>query len=192
MFIFFTIVLIAIGLSMDTFSMSLSYGMFLNNKKEIIKISIVVGIFHFFMPYLGMLLGTNITRLLLINDFRLIGILLMIITIEIAISLIKKDEFEPLNSYKEILLYAFTVSLDSFTTGIGLNLFNQNIFLITMTFFIFSFLSTYVGLSLGNKIKEKYGLIAKFIGLLILLLLSLYYLIKWNNNKILWNNKDIW
>ena len=38
MFTFFTLLLIAVGLSMDTFSLSLSYGMLNINKKDIYKI----------------------------------------------------------------------------------------------------------------------------------------------------------
>ena len=53
----FIILIIAVSLSMDTFSLSLAYGM-LKLKNSIIKqISITVGIFHFFMPLLGDFLG---------------------------------------------------------------------------------------------------------------------------------------
>ena len=56
------IILLAFGLSMDAFSLSLIYGT-LNLDKEIEKImSISVGIFHFFMPILGYKIGEIVLR----------------------------------------------------------------------------------------------------------------------------------
>ena len=46
-----------IGLSMDAFSLSLSLGTTNPSKKNIIKTSLTVSIFHFIMPILGYLLG---------------------------------------------------------------------------------------------------------------------------------------
>ena len=46
----FLLFIIAISLSMDAFSLSLAYGTLDINKKEIITLSIIVGIYHFFMP----------------------------------------------------------------------------------------------------------------------------------------------
>ncbi len=177
MFIFFTVILIAICLSMDTFSMSLSYGLFINNKKEIIKLSLLVGIFHFIMPILGMNVGTSLKKIILMKDSLIIGILLMIIAIEMLWSIIKKEEYEPLNSLKEKIIFAFTVSIDSFTTGIGLKSFHINFLVITSIFFIISFIFTFLGLSMGNIIRNKYGTTAKLIGCILLFFISIYYLI---------------
>ncbi len=176
MFIFFTIIVIAIGLSMDTFSMSLSYGMFIKNKKEILNISLLVGIFHFIMPFLGVIVGSNIKKIISLNDSLLIGILLLIISLNMLWSMIKKEEYEPLTLLKEKILFAFTVSIDSFTTGIGIKSFHENIFIITFIFFTISFTFTYIGLLLGNTITEKIGIASKFIGFALLLITSYYYL----------------
>ena len=44
------ILLIAVALSMDTFSLSLGLGTYNLNKKKIYQISITVGLMHFLMP----------------------------------------------------------------------------------------------------------------------------------------------
>ena len=46
--IFFTIVLIGISLSMDAFSLALVYGTYSLVKKDILLLSVIVGLFHFF------------------------------------------------------------------------------------------------------------------------------------------------
>ena len=44
------VMLIAISLSMDAFSLSLAYGTLNLEKKYINLLSIIVGVYHFFMP----------------------------------------------------------------------------------------------------------------------------------------------
>ncbi len=62
------IFIIAISLSMDAFSLSLAYGTINLNKKEINILSIIVGIYHFFMPILGMFIGTFITNFIHVGE----------------------------------------------------------------------------------------------------------------------------
>lgn len=178
MFIFFTILLIAVGLSMDTFSLSLSYGMLNQNKKAILKISLTVGIFHFFMPLLGEIIGEIVTRNIPIKEDLIIGLVFLILTIELIISLFKKEELKPLNSYIEILIFALTVSIDSFTTGIGLDAIEASPILISSIFFIVSSTFTFLGFYLGYKINDLVGNKAKIIGIILLFFLSINYIIK--------------
>lgn len=177
MFIFFTVLLVAISLSMDTFSLSLSYGMFNIKKKEILKISLTVGLFHFFMPILGNCCGNIIIDVLPIELKLLMGIIFLSISFNILLSLFKKEELKPINNIIDIIIFSFTVSIDSFSTGIGLNIFNMSHILISLIFMIVSFLFTFIGLSLGKVLHEKIGKIAEIIGIVILISLSIFYII---------------
>ena len=58
---FFIIILIAISLSMDAFSLSLAYGMEGINNKNKLFLSLTVGIYHFIMPLIGLILSNIIT-----------------------------------------------------------------------------------------------------------------------------------
>ena len=118
---FLLTIIIAIGLSMDSFSLSLSYGMFNITKNTILKISTTVGLFHFIMPLLGNRLGIYLLKILPINSDKLIGIIFIILIIELLLSIIKKEEIKPLKSIIEVILFSFAVSIDSFTTGIGID-----------------------------------------------------------------------
>ena len=51
------IFMLAVGLSMDAFSLSLIYGTLELSKKRCRQMSIIVGIFHFIMPILGYQIG---------------------------------------------------------------------------------------------------------------------------------------
>lgn len=177
MFIFFTILLVAVGLSMDTFSLSLSYGMININKKDIIIISIFVGLFHFFMPLLGNIFGSIILNVIPISERIIIGIIFLIISFELIISLFKKEDIKPINNYFDIILFSITVSIDSFSTGLALDVFNTSNILVAIIFMIISFIFTYIGLNLGKNLHDFIGKRAEYIGILILLSLSIFYLI---------------
>ena len=51
------IVIIAISLSMDAFSLALAYGTLQLPPKRIFLLTIIVGIYHFIMPIIGRLMG---------------------------------------------------------------------------------------------------------------------------------------
>lgn len=75
------------------------------------------------------------------------------------------------------LTFGLSVSIDSLTTGIGLNAINNNYMQVSTIFAISSFIFTYLGLKLGNKLSEKYGYYSTIFGGSLLIILGIYYLI---------------
>ena len=177
MFIFIQIIIVAISLSMDTFSLSLSYGMINISKDDILKISLCVGLFHFFMPLLGNLFGDFLFHYFFINERTLIGIIFLTISLEIIFSLFKEKNTSSINTLSDILLFSFTVSIDSFVTGTCLDVFNTNYYLVVLCFMVISSFFTFLGLSLGYSIHKRIGVIAQIIGVVLLISLSFFYLI---------------
>lgn len=177
MFIFFTVFIVAISLSMDTFSLSLSYGMLNISKKDVLRISIFVGIFHFLMPLLGNICGEMLFKIIPIEEKTLIGIIFLTISVDIIFSMFKEKEISPIKTIIDILLFSFTVSIDSFATGTCLDVFNMNSLFIVSIFMIVSFLFTYLGLSFGVSLHNKIGKISELIGLILLITLSFFYLV---------------
>ena len=177
MFCFFTVIIVAISLSMDTFSLSLSYGMLNISKKEIFKISLFVGFFHFFMPLLGNSFGELLFKYISLNERALVGIIFLVISVDLIFSLFKKKEVSPIKSIIDILFFSITVSIDSFITGMCLDVFCLNSFIIELIFMIISFVFTFIGLYIGYYIHNKIGIIAEIIGIILLISLSFFYLI---------------
>lgn len=168
--------MIAISLSMDTFSLSIIYGTLGMNKKEILKLSILVGIFHFFMPLLGDLVGEVILNYLPIEASTFAGIIFFVIAFQMIVSLFKNEEVKKLTTLSSLLLFAFTVSIDSFSVGIGLSAIHINHIFATTIFMCISFIFTFLGLYMGKKLKNYFGKIATLLGSIILLILSIYYI----------------
>ena len=85
------VIIIAISLSMDAFSLALAYGTLNLNKKDIYKLSLVVGFYHFFMPLLGLFFG-NIILKYVSNPNFLVFVILFIIGIEMIYETFKEEK----------------------------------------------------------------------------------------------------
>ena len=171
---FLIILILAISLSMDAFSLSLAYGTLGIQKKDRYTISAITGAFHFIMPLLGYIIGTNTIDKLKINpDFITAGVLL-IIGSQMIIETFKEEEIKALKT-PQFFLFAFAVSLDSFTVGLTLDEFSKNITLSAITFAICSCTFTFLGVSLGNKIEKLVGKIATLTGGIILILIGIIF-----------------
>mgnify|MGYP002623453738 CR=1 FL=1 len=172
------IFIIAISLSMDAFSLSLAYGTISLSKREINLLSIIVGLYHFFMPILGMLFGRFITSKVHLGGDLLVLIIFSFIGINMIIESLKKEE--KINKMKigEMILFGFAVSIDSFSIGIGINNISNNFLLCSIIFSITSAFFTYIGLKLGNKLNQLIGKISTIIGGSILIILGIVYVLK--------------
>lgn len=173
-----TIFLIAVSLSMDAFSLALIYGTQSISKKDKTLISLIVGIYHFVMPLIGLGIGLFITNKIIINTNILVGIILSLIAIEMIISSFKEKEEKFLLSIPGYLLFGLSVSIDSLTTGIGFPAITDYYILSALTFSITSLIFTFLGLNLGNILNKKYGKISTIIGGTILLVIGLLYIFK--------------
>lgn len=172
---FFTTLIIGISLSMDAFSLALIYGTQSISKKNKIILSIIVGIYHFVMPLLGVFLGNIILKYLVINLSIVVSIIFLFIGIEMIVSSIKDDSHDFVVSIFGFLIFGLSVSIDSFTTGIGLNVINNNYLEVSSIFCIVSGSFTYLGLILGNKLGSIFGKLSTIIGGVILIILGIIY-----------------
>lgn len=165
---------IGIGLSMDTFSLSLSIGTTNPNNRSIVKTSITVGFFHFFMPIIGYIIGLYFNTK--INNTNILtSIIFILLAIEIYRN--RNEKEKSILTIINILLIALSVSLDSFSVGIALGLNNELIYIASTIFSIISSIFTYLGLTLGKKLNSKYKNISTYIGIILLILVALKYLI---------------
>ena len=95
------ILLLALAVSMDAFSLSLIYGVMINSKKKKFILAIMVGIFHFFMPLLGNIVGTKIFTIISLSNKIIAFFLFMILGLNMVLEkeTVNVDKF----SIKEFL-----------------------------------------------------------------------------------------
>lgn len=166
----------AIGLSMDAFSLALAYGTTKIQINKKIILSLTVGIFHFFMPKIGGILSTELLLNYVAKANYIVGIIFIILAIEMFLS--KNDKKKgTITNIISIIIFAFTVSIDSFSVGIALSLTTKNISTACFIFASVSTIFTFLGVELGNKIAKRFENKAEYVGIIILFLLGIKYLI---------------
>lgn len=171
-----TIIMVAVGLSMDAFSLSILYGTLNFNKRKTLSLAGSVGVFHFFMPLFGNSLGLFLLDILPIKSNVMVGIIFFVISIQMLISIFKDEDIVELKNFFSIIIFAFTVSIDSFSAGIGLSMLCNNRLIAVSIFSITSFLFTFTGLTIGSRLTDRFGKVSTLVGSAILLILSLIYL----------------
>lgn len=161
---------------MDAFSLAVIYGINKLSKKSEFLLSIIVGIYHFIMPFIGNKIGHIILNYLPIEPNIIVSFIFVMIGIEMVLD--SQDESLKIDNILGMLLFGFAVSIDSFGAGIGLNYLTNHLFLSILYISLTSFTLTYIGLVFGKKIGIKLGKISNILGGVVLILLGIFYLFK--------------
>lgn len=170
-----SILLIGISLSMDTFSLSLTLGTVSENK--LIKIlPLFVGIFHFFMPILGNFIGITLINLLNLASNIILGTVLIVLGINLAIHYFKDETAEININIIGIIIFALSVSIDSFSVGLGINDITNNYYIASIIFALCSAAFTYLGIIIGKYSSKLIGKYAIILGIFLLLILGIFHL----------------
>jgi len=169
---FLTVLIIGISLSMDAFSLALIYGMQGMPQKQKILLSIIVGIYHFIMPLIGLTFGTILDNINLISIDIIASLILIYIGIDLIISTLKREDRLEITK-TGFLIFGLSVSIDSLTVGIGLKAITDNYLISSIVFSLTSLIFTYLGLILGDIIGSKIGKYSKLIGGIILICIAI-------------------
>ena len=171
-----SVFMIAIALSMDTFSLSLGIGTSNISKKRMLFFAVLVGIMHFLMPLLGTFLGQKLVAFFTLKSNFLLGAILIYLAFTMFIEIIHPEEKERNMSIINMFILAISVSIDSFSTGIGLTAITSNKLLAVMIFSSVSFCFTYIGLLIGKYANRLLGIYATIFGAILLIILGLFHL----------------
>ncbi|KGX86455.1 manganese efflux pump MntP [Pontibacillus litoralis] len=160
-----TLSFMAMALGMDAFSVSLGMGLIPLRLRRIALIGVVVGLFHILMPFAGMLVGRFLSNQL--GAYTTIGggILLILLGIQMFRSSLKSDDTPALNPVGfGLLLFATSVSLDSFSVGLSLGISGVRTALTFILFGSVSMMLTWCGLLLGRKVQGFLGTYSEMVG----------------------------
>ena len=177
------IILIAIGLSMDTFAVSITLGLSVKklNVKQLLLPGIYFGLFQAIMPLIGYVAGINFTGKIQYLDHWVAFLLLGFIGGKmIKNSFSKEEEKVSENSFlfMALLLLAIATSIDAFAVGITFSFFNVNVFTTIIIIGLITLIISIVGVKIGNVFGTKYKSKAEFIGGVVLIIIGLRILIE--------------
>ena len=164
----FTLLLIALGLSMDAFAVSVSNGLFYKNfkKSHMFLSSLTFGLFQGLMPAIGFIAGNMLFNFISTFDHWIALILLGFIggnMIKDAMYELKeKDKIntqEKEYTVKTMLLQGVATSIDALAVGISFAALNTNIFIASLSICTITFgiciIGNYIGKKFGHLLKEK-------------------------------------
>ena len=177
-----TIVIVAVGLAMDAFAVSIVSGSAYKqlNVKHALRIAIFFGAFQAFMPLVGALAGLSVREYIEDYDHWIAFGLLSAIGGKMIYESFKikstKEDSNPANILI-LLVLSVATSIDALTIGITLSLLSVSIALaatiIGLTTFLLSYLGVFIGKKFGhffeNKIEALGGLVLIGLGTRILL-----------------------
>lgn len=161
---------------MDAFTLAFSYGIKKVDNKSLIITPIVTGIFHFIMPLMGNIIGIPLFEYTLIKPRYILFLVFLIISIDMFINFFNENPKLRNLNIAGIILFAFSVSFDSFSVGLGINYICSNVVLSVSIFCFVSMLFTFLGFMLGKFLSQKIGKYAFLFGSLVLFIYSLVLL----------------
>ena len=187
MVMFFTLLLMGVGLSMDAFAVSICKGLSMRkvNKKQCLVIGLFFGGFQALMPFIGWVLGSQFEQYITSIDHWIAFILLGFIGGKMVVEAIReKDEavevgkMDPPLDFKEMFILAIATSIDALAVGITFAFLDTPILEAITIIGITTMIISIVGVVIGNYFGGKYKHKAELVGGIILVLLGVRILIQ--------------
>jgi manganese efflux pump family protein len=179
---FIFLVLLGIGLSFDTFAVSVSCGLIDEKIKflQAVRISLFFAFFQALMPVLGYFLGYNIKEYIENIDHWLAFGLLSLLGLKMIWESFKPDEEKNFNphSLKVILSMSLATTIDAFIVGISLAFMSVNLVWSALIIGTVTFLVAMLGMLFGKNIGSYFGKKIEILGGLILIAIGLKILLE--------------
>ena len=171
---FITIVAVAIGLSFDTFAVSLSYGVIQNKIifKKAVRLALVMAFFQSGLLVTGYFLGSFISEIMRAADHWVALILLSVLGFKMIIEGLRKNEKEETKDYSNtmtLISMAIGTSIVAFAVGISFALLSIRIWYSAILIGTVTFLASMTAIRIGKSAGERLGNRVEVIGGLILI-----------------------
>ncbi len=174
---------IAVGLAMDSFSVSLAGGAAL--KENVVKTAVTAGLFfgffQFAMPLIGWAIGVPITQM--IDPFGywiVVGLFFLIGGKMIWESFSGSEEGISLIGQKVLLLLAVATSIDALAVGMSFALIGEAILLPAVIIGVVAFVFSFFGVLAGHKLSSILGNKMQIFGGVILVLIGIKFLLEYS------------
>ncbi len=176
-----SLVLIAIGLAMDAFAVSICKGLAM--KKPSLRSILIIGLwfggFQALMPTIGYFLGTSFHRYIEDIDHWVAFILLVAIGLNMIRESFSDDEgVDDDIGFKVMLLLAIATSIDALAIGISLAMDGSDILTSATVIGVITMVISMVGVKIGSVFGDKYSNKAEFVGGCILVIIGLKILLE--------------
>ena len=184
----FSIILIAIGLAMDCFAISISKGICIRKFHFFytLRMALLFGLFQGVMPLIGFYISSYFADQIKVVDHWIAFILLGFIGVKMIVESFKTGEngHEKTNSIKKhfkwkgLLILAIATSIDALATGVVFAPFPEIIWIAVVTITVASFLFSFVGVIIGAHFGQRFHFKVEALGGAVLIAIGLKILIE--------------
>lgn len=178
------VIFLSIALSMDSFTVSITCGLQKTlTKKRTILLTFSFALFQALLPLLGALLGDVFGIFMSKADHWIAFALLFIMGLKMILegrNFKLKEKIFDVSSLKVIILLSLATSIDAFVVGIGFSMMWtiwQQLIAVAVIFFV-TFLFSFIGVKMGERVYFIKPRIALFLGGAILILIGVKTLIE--------------
>jgi putative Mn2+ efflux pump MntP len=158
-----SVVLIAFGLAIDAFTVSVTYGISITNTlKNALKIALSFGIFQAVMPIVGWLAGLTVVNFVEKFSHWITFCILCCVGIKMIYESRKSSSFleggdkSCIDNYKLFLL-AIATSIDALAIGFAFAFLEITIAFPILIIGLITFILSVVGFSIGDKLTRLFG-----------------------------------
>ncbi len=179
---FIAIFLIAVGLAMDAFAVSLCKGLAL--RKVTLRNMLVAGLwfggFQALMPIIGFYLGVSFYDLISAYDHWVAFFLLFLIGANMVREGLfgEEEEVDADMGVKTMVLLAIATSIDALAIGISFAMTEDSIFLPALVIGVVTLVISMTGVKIGSLFGDRFGKKAEVLGGVILIVIGLKVLLE--------------
>ena len=178
---FVTVVLVAIGLAMDAFAVSIAKGISIerNRRRSAILLAALFGGFQGLMPVIGWLAGLGLRDIIMeVDHWVAFGLLAFIGAKMINDSAKSEGSKEEEVTLLIALVLAVATSIDALMVGLGFAFLETPILIPALIIGAVTFALSYLGFIFGSRMGVIFGRKVKALGGLILILIGIRILIE--------------
>ncbi len=175
------IILIALGLAMDAFAVSLTAATagHLDDKRAIFRLAFHFGLFQFLMPVIGWFFGANLVKYVLAIDHWLAFALLVFVGGHmIHASFYGETSFnrDPSKGWKLVVL-SFATSIDALAVGLTLGVLHIHIWFPALIIGIITGILSVIAIRAGERLSGRFGKKMELVGGILLVFIGLKILL---------------
>ncbi len=178
----FELFLIAVGLSMDAFAVSVCKGLAMDklSLKNAALVGLWFGGFQALMPLIGYFLGAQFIGAIQAYDHWIAFVLLSFIGGKMIWEAFSHDEEKVSGSlgFKTMLVMAVATSIDALATGVTFAFLSVNIYFAVLFIGVTTFLLSMIGVKVGSVFGSRCKTWAELAGGVILILLGVHILLE--------------
>ncbi len=176
-----SVLLLAVGLAMDAFAVSICKGLAMNNNgiRPAVIIGLWFGVFQGLMPVIGYYLGSSFHDYIASFDYIVAFALLLLIGLNmIRESFSEEDDQDDDIGVRIMFLLAIATSIDALAAGISLAMDGEEIMLSAFIIGVITMAISMFGVKIGGLVGDRLSKKAEILGGSILILIGVKILLE--------------